>query len=430
MLASRTLALAALAVGSIASAQGIPFAIQGLPLDPEIPYVPGSSVGPLGPIDSPEADADYIRFAEAWWTVIDNGGTDLSPLAGFAWLAPDLVALENGLDVSTQVDPWGGGMELFARLYAHKLAPNDPFGPDHIEELLSIDPAVAEEFKHWGHYHQVVTSISADPAAHAEHMALVMDALTFQSEAVVRGLPYMDGSTLVSDRLELTGSSSPAPAPTTPATTNKEGPAVEPGGGGPRPVNMLDKCIRTRGGVLDPFSGQLYKADKGYYCFGLLGGCPGFDCDDFADAIGAYIIKGKQGVTTCNVYCKWTSKNPNNGKKSKAAHLVTKIKSGDCYWLVDAQTGAISGPHKNGTPMDATPVLGGYNVCPGTVVTDQKDYEHGDRSPWSGEPPPWHTSPTIVACFEMITGLQAACFKVATVVVETMIGGLAAGQIH
>ncbi len=51
---------------------GVPASLKGVKLDPEVPYIPGASIGPLGPIDSPDADADYLALRRIFgplWTV-------------------------------------------------------------------------------------------------------------------------------------------------------------------------------------------------------------------------------------------------------------------------------------------------------------------------------------------------------------------------
>ena len=384
----------------------IPPAWRNLPLYPEIPYTPGASVGPLGPIDSPLEDADYIAFASVFWSTVDNGGTDLSALESFRWTAPAIAALTQNPYQGMDPDYWGGGKLLFEALYQHRLAPQDPNGPKLVDELIESDRNIAIAFKHWSHYHQLSTQASLDPIAHQRHMDMLTEALSTAQRAEVRGIVHMDADLTVSDRLDLTVPDSwfPAGASTPPGSS---GPGFSAGSIGVT-TNIIEEvqmCIDEGKGKLEDF--DLYKADTNPGFLGF-GGKPGFDCDDFADALAFYLSKNKKGVTACTVRVTWTTNPGSSGGKAKSAHLVTKIKAGGKYWLVDAQDGKASGPHDEGTKMDATPILCFYDIKPGSVRTEQSDRDHGYR-PWC-EPAPWTDSPTIVKCFEKITGLSAKCF--------------------
>jgi hypothetical protein len=389
----------------------VPPMLEGLPFFGELPYDPFNSIGPLGPIENPEVDADLLAFAKVAWDYIDSGGANTTALLNWKWTAPDLLDLTgSGNDADTQPAIFGGGMELFRAIYVHRLAPQTPGGPLSIFDLLETDANVALLFKHWCLTHQVVTLESWDSLAHKNHLALVTDSLGAKDYASTRGVPLILPGLLVSDRTEVEvwaklpwdyvgGPTGPAerPKPITPETKKS-----------------VEECVNNESGKLTgpwPSGKKLYKSDTLASWFGLVSGTPGFDCDDFADAIGAYLTKGKEGASYCNIYTTWTGTNPSNGKKTgKAAHLVTMIKAGDKYWLVDAQTGAKSGPFDQGTPPDASTVTGGYSKKPGSDYTDPKPIPPNDRSRWSGEPPPWHTSREMKKCFKEVTGLDRDCF--------------------
>ncbi len=275
-------------------------------------------------------------------------------------------------------------------------------------------------------WEQVVVA-SHDPVAHQKHVSLALDALNGGTQAAMRGVPYYDTNYLVTDRLDIL-QVTPSRAPSAlNMRKDRERLSVQggssTGGTGSLGTNpsgtgdgeSIQDCIDNNAGILAPFYKPLYKPDEGYSWFGLDGAEPGFDCDDFADAIGTKLTKGKAGASYTNVYCKFTGKDPTNGKKSKGAHLITRINSGGQYWLVDGQSGDVSGPHPEDQPMDAGEVLDGYNPVDGTVSTDQTQHAPGDRSAWqgpfSGGPEAWFTSPGIIECFEHVTSMDADDFK-------------------
>jgi hypothetical protein len=395
------------------AAAQIPPQLQGIPVFPPVPYMTSTSLGPFGPIENPAADADVIRYAEELWKFIDSGGTYTDPLDNFVWLAPELLALGDPANgVLAQPDPFGGGFDLFEVIYSHRLAPFDPNGPATIQGLLEVDSFVALTWKHWTLTHQLATEPTIDLVAHQRHVDLLVNAIFgLTPYASVRGVPSFSGF-LVSDRLSIENWSAIPWAFATMATSEPD----------PRAEAQAQECIDMKKDDLSGFP-DLYKPDQGYSWGGLSGGDPGFDCDDFADATGANITKGKSGVSYCNIYCSFNGTKPGGKKGPSAGHLVTQIKAGDKYWLVDGQTGLTTGPHQDGTPPDASPITeGGYGAKPGTTKTDPDGHAPNDRSAWqgiwSGEPGPWHTDPEEVARFGEITGLDPECFIQATKAVE------------
>lgn len=389
--------LALLGFAAEAQAQIVPPGLQGLPTYGEVRYGPGG-IPPNGPIASPEEDKDYIQYAMLFWEGADAG--TFAKLDLFNWSAPKLIELVQ-TPPHAQVDEWGGGVDLFEAVYFHRLAPYNPTGFADLHELIENDAQVATLFKHWTLHHQLATSPQWDTLAHDNHKTMLVEAYTFGMTTSVRGVPLIDGNMIVSDRLELLSPSAWFPQLAYAADDAQPDPS-EPASDAQKEAQ---ECIDAKKEVLDDMD---WKEDgKG------KDGTPGFDCDDFADAMGAAVSKDKEGVTANTVFVSWTSKPDGNGlKKGKGKHLVTKISAGGKYWLMDGQTGAVSGPHDDGTPMDAEPVLdgplGNYDYEPGSVRTKQTERDLDYRP--TSEPPPWHKNPDMVACFEKLTGLDADCF--------------------
>ena len=214
------LSCALLSAGTIHAQVAIPPAFVGLEDFGEVPYAGGAlSFGPNGLIDSPLEDADTRAFNAAFWQVVDNGGTDLTPVTNFVWTAPtivDMFSSEPGADP----DPWFGGLTLFEYIYGHRLGLFG--GPQSIEELIESDPSIALTWRHWTVYHQLATTNSIDSEAHFRHAELVLDTLTPAASTTMRGVPFYNGPILISDRLEITDMSTwffsdpgpnPPPAP-------------------------------------------------------------------------------------------------------------------------------------------------------------------------------------------------------------------------
>lgn len=385
-----------------ASAQTYPVELQNIPFFGPIAYqAPGSSFGPISAIEDPLAEADLWGYAAAFWTEIDTNGAAGLSQTGWTWTAPNLTAFEDpNLRANAQVDVWNGGYELFEYLYQHRLAPG---GVETFYELCLADPVVALTFKHYTLTHQVATWSDVDPIAHQRHIDIVIDGLTVQSYAESRGVPMIAGTLIVSDRTEIVHWNS--------------APAARFAGGGGSGSNFrgdgttseeMQDCIDMKKRKL---AGQgLYKNDKAGGIFGS-GADPGFDCDDFADAIGAFLVKDKEGASYSQVGCTFRG-----GNKKKGSHAITRIDAGGQYWLVDGQTGLTSGPHNTDVPMDASSITeGGYGAQDGTTNTNQSTDAPNDRS-WgrglfgNGEPDPWHTDPEERRRFEDKTGESPECF--------------------
>jgi hypothetical protein len=392
-----TLLVASAFPAQSAPSQGVPAGIIGLPKFPAVPYVAGLSIGPDFTDEPFAVEADTLDFAARFWTSVDTG--DPSALAAFQWSAEAQAWMSprSSGGAGFQFDPWAGGFELFEHVYQHRLHSTGGATSLSIAELVETDVVVATTFKHWSLTRQLVTSPAWDPIAHTRHVELLVDALFFRSKATVRGVPLVLPDLIVSDRLEVESWAALSP-----------GVAYAVSGAVP---DDPQACIDALKSALAGFEG-LYVADGKACYFGLVDGAPGFDCDDFADAIGAYIAnKCRNGLTYANIYCSFVALDSATGKKrGRVGHLVTMIKSDSSYWLVDGQTGASSGPHPLDTPPDAAPILGGYSLKSGTVKTSSKQHAPNDRGPWSGEPPPWHESPAMVEHFENVTGFGAGCF--------------------
>lgn len=411
-----SIVLASLCSASALAQTPVPTQLQGLPTLPPFPY--SDTTGALGPffdVVDPLGDLDLFAYADAYWTDIDQNGTTTLSARGWTWTAPSLVEAETaGLVPGTaaMVDPWDGALELFQFLYAHRIGDG---GAESFYDLCLEDIVVASAFKHYTRTHQLATSTAWDATAHGIHIDLLTDAFTGASYASSRGIPYLDGATIVSDRTRISKWQN---VPSIQTTVVVGGPFDSGGTIGGTTLDEVQDCIEMHKGDLVGHNADttgdgkadctLYKPDVSGGWFGN-GAKPGFDCDDFSDAIGARLTKDKPGASYSNVYCSWEL--PGSGKR--VAHLVTRVDVGGSYFLVDAQTGSSSGPHDAGTPMDAGEVVkpSGYNIDPGTMQTGGTSAPN-DRSDWqgwtgSGEPEAWNTDDDARQHFEDKTGLSA-----------------------
>ena len=351
-----------------------------------VPYTPGQSWGPVGSDENPLSEADDIAYAQAYWQSYDLGDPDFGPLSLFEWNHPEFLPYNDSNFIPVDVDPFGEGRVLFEDLYEHRLS--DVYG---FEDLIDDDPLIRLTWRHWTLTRQVATVDFIDPIAHQRHIDALIMAIVFDDGYATRGVPYFSASTIVSDR---TKKKKPNGTITTPTPADVSTLAQK--------IQDFHACICMKVGVISGFP-DLYDPDN------EPAGDPGFDCDDFADALGAYVLgqTTAQGVTAKNKYVSWT-----NSAGKGVAHLVTMISFCGYYWLLDAQTGNKIGPFADGTKIDASPLINaGYDVkADSSVDTSQKCYDIGDRGDWKGEPKPWYEDMEMRDHFENETGLDADDF--------------------
>jgi hypothetical protein len=358
---------------------------------PAIPYLPGQSIGPIAPLADPVYENDLLNYAQAYWILVDSGGMNPGPIQNFVPQSPKFQSGPMPPFGPADHDPFGVGSTLFENIFSHRLQLDPTLGPIFtLDQLIGSDPWVQQQWRFWTRTHQLVTADFLDPIAHQKHIQALINAFTTASEYATNGVPYFDAvlSIVASENTKKLRDGSPLTGPTPLALATL-----------PQSAQNKDALIRQRAVVLSSFGG-LYESDGSWF-----GGHVGFDCDDYADAIGHYVAKGQPGLTATTVNVKWTT----TGGASES-HRITKFTCGNLYWLVDGASGEISGPHDISTPADAGPVLGDYDIDPGQPVTTQDDGRALGSRPSLAEPPAWHTSPAQVARFESITGLSAACF--------------------
>jgi hypothetical protein len=136
-----------------------------------------------------------------------------------------------------------------------------------------------------------------------------------------------------------------------------------------------------------------YSDDEWFYGWNTIG----FDCDDYADALAAY-LKNKQdaGMLPADMkidalYLWYPSEGWFSGKDG---HVVLLITIGDYYFIAEAQSAppTLHGPFPKNTPLkdiDWSPISEGINK---TTKPYQIDVRKPTDRPWN-DPAPWHESP-------------------------------------
>jgi len=178
----------------------------------------------------------------------------------------------------------------------------------------------------------------------------------------------------------------------------------------------LNGRIEEKSGIIANKAG-LYKPDVNK---GEDGGPKaGFDCDDAASAWAANFMKGGECCTFCPPGClqvsvlnvSWTNK-----KGQGVGHRVVKVVCCGNYWLVDPQSGNVTGPYDSSVLPNAWDLLvPRYTIGPEdidtskNVTTNSREIPPEERG--GTEPPPWHTDPEVVEHFEQKTGEDAEDFK-------------------
>jgi len=431
----RSFLLAALATAACA-----PLAISQ-----EVPYT-SDSLGPFYDIPEPDVDAELRDYAAQFWA------TPADDYLVYPWehVLPPLVGIPGGGVYVSERNPFGDGYDVFGILFAHRLLDETGQPTLTIEELVEQDVVIARIWKHWTLYRQIVTTAEDDPVAHMRHRIMAGEGVTGNTAVSLRGVPLFTDTTLATDRLFVeqrdvvagwfattllaieTGSGGTGATETggdgetsTPDSSDQGGDADETD---PEPVDGDDcedcdceELIEFINDIKDDLKVGAGNPGDGLYEPDTPASAgppptekkPGFDCDDFATALGnkiqnefpAGLDKSQLDVRSGRVVFDKPKLDDNGnpvlddeGKpvidKRNVGHKVVHVNYKDCYWIIDPQSGRASGPHDadSDTPRDATPVVEGPGYKhPQNIRTAQRPRELDYRS--RREPPPFHTDP-------------------------------------
>lgn len=339
-----------------------------------------SAVPPEIKVDAP---ADGVSQAEMqayaynlWRGLIDGKYTE------------DLPAFEHPEYVGRNAAILGPALRLFSEIYADRLQPhyNDP-NYYTIESLIADDADVRARFVEYTTTGILETTLLRDgEAALLKHYEL-----TLAANAGEECDPIMLDSSIKAEGGDLSVSSMALIVTKCPPT----GPGPNPG---PEDVipDELSKPVRDfplRQRPINEYPDGSYPWSK-----------PGFDCDDWGDALAEYLrrmLKDRfPDLEIRQLWVHWYGD----------GHVITLVKIDGKWYAVDAQTGAMHGPFDS---PEAAAELGAWKIIHDEygIRQWQEDWGGSDTFRKPGERPwyevnPWYFDPEMREKFRRDTGLD------------------------
>lgn len=269
--------------------------------------------------------------------------------------------------------PLNPALTVFRDIYRHRLPP-DEYGYA-IGDLLEHDPLVMQHFREYTTTGVLRTPTFEDPQAAAHHLERLQQAQSGQSTAytLLGHWEITESTTVTSDGL----------------VTKKKIPNPPAPGVDPTPLPGIP------GDIQDSWD------DSGIYRMPYTPDGwpwePGFDCDDYADALAAwlrhYLVPEYEGMTVEIIWITWFG----------GGHAIVRVCYNGACWYVDPQTGEILPCISSCTVRDIIEWFNdvGYEIgdpwFPGWYLKDPNE------RPWF-EPNPWWHNPEYCDLIESHTG--------------------------
>lgn len=346
-----------------------------------------------GQVMSEQTRLEIRTWARAYWEFMDTGQRP-------AWAQGPMFSRPQELPANWV--PFADAFDVFGKIYQHRLQP-DPRLPGYYTfgDLLRDEPAILQAFRNYTITGELKTPFGADATALDKHVELALSGLFGEpADGVLPETSFLlaEGNDLKSDTkisvvastvylgdLAVIAPGTPLPTPARPEI----------------PDCLLEWVKKSRLGWGPPGTDRgcvprcLYSKDTaidGWLWYDYL--APGFDCDDFSDAMLAWLLHHLRGMYPdmegYNLWFEWTDCNGN-----PLGHSVVYIKIGNYYYIIEPQTGEIKGPYPVGTNPDPRVLL---TPCPGGNYDPNKPVKWrlvppNERPKPYFEPPPWHTDP-------------------------------------
>jgi hypothetical protein len=326
-----------------------------------------------------KADRNWIA---SYWAWVDGGKVGPGP-------ALPRQILPSGIPVET--NPLRPAQNLIRVLYRHRLQEN-AFLPAYytLGNLLQDDPAAMASFRAYSLQNMLRTDMG-DEQAYVHHLQLLS-----RPGSDLTDVRIEDGA-LVSIGL-LTPETSDEPAVDIMSKTPPLPPGSAPPTELPKPPTReeIDERLRQPGKPPSQIDLRPFREDKP--------GKPGYDCDDDAEALAAWLLKKFPGGQQINIMFCGTG---NAEGKGKSCHLVSVLVYGDKYYIVDGSSGTVSGPFD--MPMTDEGLKQNlkalwerwykYAMYP-DINVDPGRFKPNDRSPFGpNEPLPWWHDPEVRRAF-------------------------------
>lgn len=290
--------------------------------------------------------------------------------------------------------------EIFGKLYQDHLQP-DPRQPGYytLDDLFQDNPEVYAAFRHYTMTGELRTPVT-DANATLKHLVLAAAGLMgdeVDNTYVRTTFVQVAGNQVISDSMVVAVANAgyvgdmativpgtPIPSPAQPTVPECLRHFVDLSKLGSR---CVVNCLYTKD--IDPSWFLFIRTDPG---------TPGFDCDDFADALIAWLLHYLRGMfpdVEAYQLVHWYT--DCNG--TEAGHAVVYIKIGNYFYIIEPQTGKITGPFPSTDNPDPRTVLvpcGGTG--PGVRYDPNKPVKWKlvppNKRP-SVEPAPWYTNPAM-----------------------------------
>lgn len=318
--------------------------------------------------------------AAAFWEAWDAHHAGEPVEFDFVW--PEDVQPGDGFD------PFFLSVETLSAVYADRLVVEGEVYTYDIYDLIEDDPEVFEAFRHHSLTGELVTPIASQQQAALRHFLLQVlsphqySEIDGDTEDPCTDVYYVESSglvvttTMVSSTIDVY--SQPNPCPGAGGTYTPEVPELE----------AFKQALRD---AIDD-SGLTTLYDSGFRIKDGRLFWPGFDCDDYADAIAWWLEKefGWYGSNfeVMQLWMRW----PGTG------HVVTVVRIGQHYFVIDVQTGTMRGPYSSmeDAVQAAWSIIDEFYL-PNAPRSRVVHREPGER-PFI-EPNPWYEDPDVVDRF-------------------------------
>lgn len=261
-----------------------------------------------------EMIAECQEYASYYWEWYETG-----------IMTAELESCTFSFSVGGNMNPFLPTIGIFNELYAYLLTPDF-----NILDLIKNDSSIFESFKHHSITGEVITPLMSEEAiAHLLMISNAQTSITYEEdcdlyETMFAGPEEVEISINSEGQMVLVSSI---------ATKKKFSPCPD-SNDGEIPDEWSEFWRVLRGAVMYSklVATQCYISDD------QDPGRPGFDCDDFADAMINYLVytlkDSYPGLTGYPLYLKWCWD----------GHTFSILEIDGVFWLIDPQTGAIKGP--------------------------------------------------------------------------------------
>lgn len=291
--------------------------------------------------------------------------------------------------------------EVFCKVYQHRLQP-DPRLPEYytMDDLLRDDREIFTAFRQYTTTGELKTAVDQDAEATGNHLVLAVTGLagTWADDVYVQAsfVGVVENELRSDTRVVAVASAgymgdmatippgTPLPEPTQPSIPACLRHFVDLSRLG---SECVAKCLYTKD--IDPHWFMYHRNEPGR---------PGFDCDDFADALLAWLLHHLRGIypgvegyqlihwfTDCN--------------GTMVGHVAVYIKIGAYFYLIEPQTGKITGPFPITDHPDPRTL---HTPC--GALGEGVHYDPARPVRWrlappnkrpEAEPAPWFTNPSM-----------------------------------